>query len=137
MQIYDIMGDNFQLKETMKKSICIAICSTIFLSSILYAAKVPTVFSPGLEGFLKTKAPAANYTNLNDWVIFTGLDAKSQIQLTTADLDANILVNDAKLIKQKGKIAGSLANILVDSSASEMADPTDVVYAGNKNSLLN
>ena len=116
----------------MKKSIYIAICSTVLLTSSLYAAKIPTEFGPGVEGFLKTKAPAANYTNLNGWVIFTGLDAKSQIQLTTADLDANILINDAKLIKQKGKIAGSLANILVGSSASDMADPTDVVYGGNK-----
>ena len=114
------------------KTIKIIVCLTIVVAAIAYAAKIPTVFGPGVEGFLKTKAPAASYTNLNGWVIFKGLDAKSQVQLTTADLNANILVNDAKLIKQKGKIFGDVANILVGTSASDMADPTDVVYAGNE-----
>ena len=115
----------------MKKIISITITATIAISLIVYAAKVPTIFGSGVEGFLKTKAVGASWTNVNGWVIFKGLDAKSQIQLTKAN-GASILVNDIKQIKQKGKITGDLANILVGTSASDMADPTDVVYGGNK-----
>ncbi len=113
------------------KAIKIMICVTLVVAALLYAGKTPTVFNADVEGFLKTKAAGATWTNLNGWLIFTGLDAKSQIQLTKADNDARILVNDAKQIKQKGKIAGNLGDILVGTSASSMATPTDVVYGGN------
>ena len=56
---------------------------------------------------MKIKAPAAAFTNIGEWVVFTGLDAKSQLQITKAD-GASILINDAKMIKQKGKIAGTV-----------------------------
>ncbi len=110
------------------KAIKIIVCLTIVVAAIAYAAKVPTVFSPGLEGFLKTKAPAAAFTNIGEWVVFSGLDAKSQLQITKAD-GASILVNGAvKMIKQKGKIGGTLNNIILGESATPLLDPANPVF---------
>ncbi len=113
------------------KTLKIIVCLTIVIAAIVYAKKVPTDFSSDLAGFLKTKSATASFVNTNGWVIFKGLDAKSQIQLTKADNNANILVNDAKMIKVKGKFTGSLGSVIVGTSASDMKTPTDVVYAGN------
>jgi len=114
------------------KTLKIMICASIVIVALVYAKKVPTVFSAKLEGFLKTKAAGAAWTNIDEWVIFTGLDAKSQLQLTKAD-GASILINDAKQIKQKGKIAGDLNNIIVGAPATPILDPLNpvFVYAGN------
>ncbi len=117
----------------MKIYICIAICSTILLSSFLYAAKPLDIDTLTLKGFIKTKA-SKEFVETNGWIIFTGLDAKSQIQITVAN-GANILVNDAKMIKQKGKVSGNINNFIIGTSASLMADTNDVVYAGNSKFL--
>ena len=114
----------------MKKSICIVIFSTILISSILYAAKPLDIDTPTLKGFIKTK-DSKEFVETNGWIIFKGLDAKSQIQITEAN-GANILVNDAKMIKQKGKVSGNINNIIIGTSESDMADCSDLVLAGNE-----
>jgi len=114
------------------KALKIIVCLTIVLAAVLYAAKVPTDFGGGLKGFLKTKAAAAAYTNINGWIIFTGLDAKSQLQITEATAVEGIIVNDAKQIKQKGKITGQINNIIVGTATTPF-DPANPTYtlAGN------
>ena len=113
------------------KTLKIIVCLSIVVAAIVYAAKTPTDFSADVAGFLKTKATVA-VTETNGWLIFKGMDAKSQLQLTKADNNANILLDNGKMVKQKGgKVTGALGSILVGTSASDMATPTDVVYAGN------
>ena len=97
------------------KTIKIIVCLTIVVAAIAYAAKPLDIDTATLKGYVKTKAAAAAWVETNGWFVFTGYDAKSQIQVTAAD-GANILINDAKMIKQKGKISGSLSNIVVASA---------------------
>ena len=117
----------------MKKVLSIAICLSIVIAAVVYAAKVPTDFGGGLKGFLKTKAPAAAFTETNGWVVFTGLDAKSQLQITEATAVKGIILNDAKIIKQKGKISGNIDSIVMATTASSVIDPSVVIatLAGN------
>ena len=118
--------------DKIMKALKIIVCLTIVIAAVLYAAKTPTDFGGGLKGFLKTKAAAAAFTNDNGWIIFTGLDAKSQIQITEAASVVGIVVNDAKQIKQKGKIAGTIDNIVVGTDVLDAAGNVDLTkLAGN------
>ena len=117
------------------KALKILVCITIVLAAVLYAAKTPTDFGGGLKGFLKTKAPAAAFTNQDGWIVFTGLDAKSQIQITEATAVKGIVVNDAKQIKQKGKISGDINSIVVADNVPVIVDGkivNGVTLAGNE-----
>lgn len=116
------------------------ICLLLAAAAIIYAAKTPEVFGPGVEGFLKTKSTTAAWTVVTNtpgttdgiiWVVFTGLDAKSQIQLTKCE-DASIIVNDAKQIKQKGKISGSAKTLMFGTPN----DLNTLNFGGNPKAMI-
>ena len=96
-------------------------CVLFILATVLYAAKDPIDFGGGLKGYLKSKT-TVTVTNKNGWIIFTGMNSKSQIQITEANNVTGILVDDAKQIKQKGKITGFIKNIVVASADALLAN---------------
>lgn len=108
----------------------ITVCCALAIAALVYAAKTPEVFAPGLEGFVKSKGtPVWTATNAHGqtWVIFEGMGPNDQIQLTKAD-DVSIMVNDIKQIKQKGKIAGNIPNLIIGSG--------HVTLGGNEKSMV-
>jgi len=112
--------------------------TTIFADFVVVSepsTKDGTIFGPGVEGYLKTKSPDAAWYNTNmfghDWVVFVGLDAKTQLQLTKCS-QANIIVNDIKQIKQKGKISGT-ANTIIFGTPNSL---NDMNFGGNAKAMI-
>ncbi|MCK5851698.1 hypothetical protein KAH27_01605 [bacterium] len=119
----------------MKKILSIAICSAIVIAAVVYAAKPLSIDTPQLKAYIKTKAAGAAWMQTNDWFVFTGYDAKSQIQIVDAQ-GANLLINDIKLIKQKGKVSGNIENIIMGTSATPILDPANPVFVLSGNDKL-
>ena len=94
------------------KAIKIIVCLSIVVAAIVYAGATKTEF-PG--GLLITKAvPPAEVVVTNDWTIFTGMGEKDQVQIIDPSaLSLNIAMDGGKLIKQKGKIFGTIDNLII------------------------
>jgi len=100
------------------KVVNIIACCALVIAALVYAGATPEVFAPGLEGFVKSKgAPAWSQTNIDaqTFVVFTGMTANDQLQLTKAD-GVSIIINDAKQVKQKGKVAGDIPTLVVGTA---------------------
>ena len=112
------------------KVVNIIACCALVIAALVYAGATPTVFAPGLEGFVKSKgAPTWTETNMygQTWVVFEGMTANDQLQLTKAD-GVSVMVNDIKQIKQKGKIAGDMPNVVVGTGIDALG--------GNEKTML-
>ncbi|RLD11194.1 MAG: hypothetical protein DRI44_04170 [Chlamydiae bacterium] len=119
----------------MKKVLNIAICLSIVLAAVLYAAKTPTDFGGGLKGFLKTKVGATS-TLTNGWVVFTGMGAKDQLQITEANNVKGIMLDGGKIIKQKGKISGTIDSIVIATQVPDITDPANIITTLTGNEKL-
>lgn|GEM_PF-1185244 len=116
------------------KTLKILGCIALIAAAVVYAAKVPTVFGPGVEGFLKypkSVVPVPTYTNVGNWVIFNGTDAKTSIQFTKLD-NANLLIyptiKGISVKLPKGYV-GVASNVLFGTSTA--TPDTDWIPGGN------
>jgi hypothetical protein len=103
-----------------RSGIIVAICGAL----LGLAAKVPTVFGPGVEGFLKypkSVIPAPTFVATNGWVVFQGADTKTSIQFTKLE-GANLLMyGTIKGISYKAAVKGAIGiatNVLFGTSTS-------------------
>jgi hypothetical protein len=121
------------------KTLKILGCIALIAAAVVYAAKTPTVFGPGVEGFLKypkSVTPVPTYTNLNGWVIFQGTDAKTQIQFTKLEAANLLIYGTMKGISYKAAVKGTIgqaSNVLFGTSTST----PDQNYTPGGNAKLN
>ena len=118
----------------MKKVLNIAICLTIVISAVVYAATKIDINEGGLTAQIKTKA-TAGYELTNGWIVITGMGDKDSLTISGADMPTGgIVMNGGKMIKQKGKIFGYIDNIIIATQAPDILNPDNIVttLAGNE-----
>lgn len=96
----------------------------LLAAALVVAAKTPTVFGPGVEGYLKfpkSVTPVPTFIATNGWVVFQGSDAKTSIQFTKLE-GANLLIyGSIKGISYKPAVKGAIgiaSNVLFGASTS-------------------
>ena len=116
----------------MKKVLNIAICLSIVIAAVVYAADKIDINMAGLTGQLKTSV-GATVSETNGFVILSGMGDKDSLTITGVDNVKGIVMDGGKLIKQKGKIAGYIDSIIIAKEAPSITDPTLIVatLAGN------
>ena len=118
----------------MKKVLNIAICLSIVIAAIVYAGTTKTDFDKGgLKGQLKSKG-AATVSETNGWVVFANMTDKDQVIITAASNVKGVIMDNGKMLKQKGKISGTIDNIVIATQVPDITDPDNIVttLAGNE-----
>ena len=111
----------------MKKVLNIAICLSIVIGAVVYATDKIAINDAGLTAELKTKV-GATYSVTNGFVVIQGAGPKDSLTIVGADMpNGGIIMNDAKMIKQKGKIFGYIDSIIMATDASSIIDPSVVI----------
>ena len=116
----------------MKKVLNIALCLSIVISAVVYAATKIDFDLGGLTGQLKTKL-AASVTETNGWVVFSDMGEKDLVTVYAVDNVKGIVMDGGKLLKQKGSIVGNIDSIVIAQEAPSIVDPSVIVstLAGN------
>ena len=118
----------------MKKVLNIAICLSIVIAAVVYAGTTKTDFDKGgLKGQLKSKG-AATVSETNGWVVFANMTDKDQVIITAASNVKGVIMDNGKMLKQKGKISGTIDNIIIATQAPDITDPANIIttLAGNE-----
>jgi len=117
----------------MKKVLNIAICLSIVIAAVVYAADKIPISMAGLTAELKTSV-GATVSETNGFVLLSGMGDKDSLTITGVDNVKGIVMDGGKMIKQKGKINGYIDNIIFATEAPSITDPTLIVatLAGNE-----
>ncbi len=95
----------------MKKVLNVAVCLTLIVAAIVYAAKNP--FTVGdLVGY-STKSTLTG-VETNGWIVLTGGSAKDKV-VVTAGVDKKKIILDTAKVFQTKKIPGNLDTLLIGS----------------------
>ena len=120
----------------MKKVLNIVICLSIVIAAVVYAADKIPISAAGLTAELKTST-GATVSETNGFVVIQGAGPKDSLTITAANMpNGGIIMNDAKIIKQKGKFFGYIDSIVMATEAASILDPSVVIGTLSGNSKL-